>query len=228
MEDAPGFEVGDGLFDGPSEFVDRGVVVSGFLADLAGCRFSLRRGHSASEVALVRDELGGVSSVEEVVGVDCGHVMGAAWQRVGDPHDAPGQGGHDLDVDPGGVVLAGVQLGVVAPGPAGQEGPIDQMGGVGGDLVDGGYLVCQDLGDDRGEFRHGTADAGLGHTELFRDLGLGPVGAQVDEHRHQCPVEAQHIREFPGDVGFCDPVEDMGELCGGQACAILHHERFVS
>lgn len=78
VEGAPVLEVGDGLFDGPAEFVDRGVVVSGFLGDFLAGSFLFRGDHSASGVALVGDELGGVSSLEEPAGVDRGHVMSTA------------------------------------------------------------------------------------------------------------------------------------------------------
>ena len=37
--------------------------------------------------------MGGVSSLEELVGVDRVHVMSAAGEGVGDPHDVSAEGG---------------------------------------------------------------------------------------------------------------------------------------
>lgn len=117
---------------------------------------------------------------------------------------------------------------MVVPGPAGYEGSIDQVGGAFGDRLDGGDVVCQDLGNRWGEVGHDPADRGLGHAESFCDVGLGAVGSQVLADRHHGLVEGQDTWDLLSDVGILDAVEDEGKLFRGQACAILHGERFVS
>lgn len=146
VEDAPGFEVGDGLFDGPSELVDLGVVVPDSFRHGFPCWFLLWGGHSAPGVAFVGDELGWVSSFEDGVGVERCDIVGVAREWVGDPQDVTGHGADDLEGDPGGVVFPGVRLGMGTPRPAGHQRSIDQQGGVGGDLLEGGDQVGQDLG----------------------------------------------------------------------------------
>ena len=44
---------------------------------------------------------------------------------VGHPGQVAREGAGDLDVEPGGLVLAGVQLGVILPGLALQQGAVD-------------------------------------------------------------------------------------------------------
>ena len=53
------------------------------------------------------------------------------------------RGGH-LNVEAGGVVLAGVQLGVSSPGPAGQEGSINDVEDVIVEMLHCGYPVGGD------------------------------------------------------------------------------------
>ena len=70
MEDSPGFEVGDGLLDGPSELVDFFVVPFRVLAHVLVLWLAVGGGHAATDVALVADVLGGVLSVEDAVGIE--------------------------------------------------------------------------------------------------------------------------------------------------------------
>jgi hypothetical protein len=53
--------------------------------------------------------------------------MTAAVDRVGDPREVSGQRAGDLDVEARRFVLAGVQLGVGGPRPAGQQGAVDDV-----------------------------------------------------------------------------------------------------
>lgn len=96
--------------------------------------------HAQPDVALVADVAGrvgprwqvGAGRVEQAVGPDGGGVMDASGQGVGHPRQGPGQRAGDLDVEAGPAVLAGAQLGVVPPVPAGQDAAVDDQGGGGG------------------------------------------------------------------------------------------------
>ena len=73
--------------------------------------------------------------------------MGAAGQRVGYPGEVSGQGAGHLKVDSGGVVFSGVEFGLVAPGPTGHEGAIDDQLGVGAKVIGSGDVLGQGDGN---------------------------------------------------------------------------------
>ena len=73
--------------------------------------------------------------------------MDAAGHRVAGPGQAPGQGAGNLKVHPGGVVLAGVEFGLVTPCPAGHEGAVDDRLGARVEPVGGWDVVFQGAGD---------------------------------------------------------------------------------
>ena len=73
--------------------------------------------------------------------------MDPAGQRVAGPGQASGQGAGHLKVDSGGVVLAGVEFGLVTPCPAGHEGSVDDQPGVRVEVVGGGDVLFQGAGD---------------------------------------------------------------------------------
>ena len=73
--------------------------------------------------------------------------MDAAGHRVAGPGQASGRGAGNLKVHPGGVVLAGVEFGLVTPRPAGHEGAVDDRLGARVEPVGGGDVVFQDTGD---------------------------------------------------------------------------------
>ncbi len=83
--------------------------------------FAVRGGDAGSDVAFVAD---GVVIAEEFVqaGLVYGpRIVGVAGQWVGDVHQVPGQIADELMGVAGGLVLAGVQLGRIGPGPAGTQ-----------------------------------------------------------------------------------------------------------
>ena len=95
MEDSPGLDVGDGPLDDLADPVDALVGLFGRFAQFAVGGLLVGRDHSPSDIALVGDPSGGVDSVEQSGGVQCGHVVHGPRIGVGGPHQAPA--GQDQD-----------------------------------------------------------------------------------------------------------------------------------
>jgi hypothetical protein len=91
VEDSPGLDVGDGLFDDVADCVDVGV--EGFLPveEFSMGRFLDRCEHAVSHVSLVADPVGRVEGFAYREGVVAGSV-----ERVGDPRQGAVQLAGDL------------------------------------------------------------------------------------------------------------------------------------
>lgn len=221
-EDPPCFEVGDGLLNGPSDVVDVSVVFFVVRGEVSARWGPDWCGETSSDVALVSDDLGRVEAGEDVVGVEGCHVIGAAGQWAGDPVESPQCVGDDLDVDAGVVVLDRVQAGLVGPVVTGQDGAVDQEGGVGGDVCQGGDVLLEGVGQEGGDCGDGSADGGLGHAMAFGEFGLHVVAPEVLQSHHQCFQKTQDRRDGVLLGMVVQFLEQGVALVDGEACAIIH------
>jgi hypothetical protein len=115
VQDSLGFELGDGLFDSQTDSVDLGVEL--FLpVEHVPDRCPLERGdHVVSDVSLVAYPVGWIVSIKDSGQPERGGVVTAALNRVRDPAQPSVQVADDLDVQPGGLVFTGEQLGMRGP-----------------------------------------------------------------------------------------------------------------
>ena len=84
-----------------------------------------------------------------------------------------------MHVQAGGLVFAGVQLGVGGPGPAGQQGAIDDVVGLGAEVLGHRHISRQRRAQQRRQGRDGPADRGLRYPVGFADLGLNSVSSEI-------------------------------------------------
>ena len=122
--DSPGLDVGDGPLDHLADPVDTLILLLGRLAQFAVGGLLMRRDHPSSHIALVADPPGGVHSLQQSGGVQCGHIVHGP--RIGAPgptrtfrRAGPGSGHH-----PRALVLDRPQIAAVAPVQAGDEGAV--------------------------------------------------------------------------------------------------------
>ena len=87
--DSPGLDVGDGALDDLADPVDALVGLFGRFAQFSVGGLLVGRDHSPSDVSLVGDSSGGVDSVEQSGGVQCGHVVHGPRAGVRGPHQTP-------------------------------------------------------------------------------------------------------------------------------------------
>ena len=83
-----------------------------------------------------------------------------------------------MDVYSGGPVFAGVQLGVVGPGPALKQGAVDDQLGGGVQVLHDWHLVTEGVGD---QGRVGADDTGDGGLRDAVELGEQPPGQVVPQ-----------------------------------------------
>ena len=122
---------------GPADPVDALVGLFRRLAQFVVGGLLMGRDHSPSDIALVGDPSGGVDSVEQSGGVQCGHVVHGARVGVGGPHQAPAGQDQDLDVHARAPVLDRPQIAAPAPVRAGEEGAVHHVVAVPGHLLRG-------------------------------------------------------------------------------------------
>src|SRR3954454_16860914 len=80
-----------------------------------------------SDVTLVAHPVIGVEVVQDARDAHGRGVMAAPVDRIGDPRQPSREVAGHLDVHSGGLVLAGVQLRVIGPGPARKQGAVDDV-----------------------------------------------------------------------------------------------------
>jgi len=148
VEDPPGFDVDVCGFDGPADLVDARVALVVAFRELSSDGFLGRGDRSGALVALIRDDLVDVDVPGDVVLVPGGLVVAAAGQGVGDPRHLAVGVGRDLVALAGGVVVGGVQLGVVTVGPAGGKSAVEYENQLLREVVEG-WDVVSDSGLDR-------------------------------------------------------------------------------
>ena len=139
--------------------------------------FSDGSDHAEAEVTFIADPVVGIDPVQDARTAQCGAVMAAALDGVGDPAQPAGQVADNLKVQSRGVVLAGVQLRVILPAPAADQGAIDdqlllarQVFGGGGERTHRPRQLRRDRGDRPGDRR-------LGHPVVFRQFLLHVVSS---------------------------------------------------
>ena len=89
-------------------------------------------------------------------------VVSAPGQGIAGPRQASIQTHHDLQVDPGALVLAREQAGRVLPAPARQRHAVDDAQATARGLLDSVRHRTQDSGDDPSDHGHRPGDHGLG------------------------------------------------------------------
>ena len=87
--DSPGLDVGDGALDDLADPVDAPVLLLRLFVEFAVGGLLMGRDHSPSDVSLVGYPPGGVDSVEQSGGVQCGHVVHGPRAGVRGPHQTP-------------------------------------------------------------------------------------------------------------------------------------------
>ena len=137
----------------------------------------------------------------------------------------PERGAGDLDVHSGGLVLAGVQLGVVSPGPALKQGAVD-------DQLHGGIQVLHSRHTDfQGPGDQGCVggdDSGGGGLRDAVDLGdkpLGQVVPQVRQGQAHAQVQPQHPGPERRQVGIrgVNGLAQVHNLAASDPRATIHH-----
>ena len=119
--------MGDGALDDLADPVDALVGLFGRFAQFSVGGLLVGRDHSPSDVSLVGYPPGGVDSVEQSGGVQCGHVVHGPRVGVGGPHQPAAGQDQDLDVHAGRPVLARPRFAVIPPAPAGEEGAVHHV-----------------------------------------------------------------------------------------------------
>lgn len=110
---------------------------------------------------------------------DCCGVVHVPGLWVRDPDEVAAEGAGELDVDAGAVVLAGVQFGVVLPGPAGEQAAVDDELAVRIEAVSGRDPAGEQGTENRHEFSDRSRDGGLGDSVVLSDFILDVVSPQV-------------------------------------------------
>ena len=196
---------------GPADPADAPRSAS-FAASLSSPLGLLVRGdHSLADVSLVGDPSGGVDSVEQSGGVQCGHVVHGSRVGVGGPHQPAAGQDQDPGAHAGRPVLARPQFAVIPPTPAGEEGAAQHVVAALGHLLRGEQHVLQGPGDRIGHGLDGPRDRELGHIQLFADHHLRNVVAHVDQRRLQ-GIPQPHARRVPLDPLLSQADEQVGEL----------------
>lgn len=102
-----------------------------------------------------------------------------------------GRGAGHLEVDSGGVVFAGVEFGLVMPGPARYGGAVDDQPGARLEVVCGGGVLGRGSGDRGRLGGQDSGDGGLGDCERFGEGLLSEVVAQAGQNESDAPVGAE-------------------------------------
>ena len=144
--------------------------------------------------------------------------MDASVLGLEDPRQGPVYDAGNLNIQSSGLVLAGVQLGVIGPGPAPKEGAVNDQLGCWVEVLHDEDLVIEGGGD---QWRVGGDDAGGSGpgdaVELDEQL-LGQDVAQAGQGQAHAQVQSQH----PGPKRLVDRDSRRGSSrtspgphCGG-------------
>ena len=225
MEDSPGLQVRDCLFDSPADFVDGGVELLLPVEKFAVWWFFDRSDHVEADVAFVADPVLGVDPVEDAREAQRGAVVAAAVDGVGDPTQPAGQVADDLDVQAGRVVLAGVELWVVVPAPAADQGAIDDQLLIAGQLLGGRGELTRHPCQRRCDRRDRPGDRRLGHSVVLRQFLLHVISPQIGQRDRNGFEQAQNRRVIVTvgtRVGRIDKRAQVGDLVFAEACGMVH------
>jgi len=132
--DSLSLEVRDDLFDDVADFVDLLVDLFFPAQQVPVGGFFDGGEHVVADIPFIAHPAGGFTSKDAGFGQAVG-VMTTAVDRVGDPREVSGEGARHWHVQTRGLVLAGVQLRVCSPRPAGQQGAIDNVVGLGAEVL---------------------------------------------------------------------------------------------
>jgi len=115
VKDSPGLQIGDGLLDPVADLSYR-LVEFFFPVEKGAVRwFPDGSQHAVPDVALVTDPVGRVESIQYAGNLKCGRVVAIPADRVRYPFQPAVKVAGDLGIQARSLVLAGVQLGVIAP-----------------------------------------------------------------------------------------------------------------
>ena len=126
MHDSPGLEVRDDLFDDVADLVDLFVELFFPVQQVTVGGFFDGGEHVVADIPLVAHPVVGLTG-QDAGFIQAVGVMATAGDRVGDPREVSGERARNLNVEARRLVLAGVQLGMCGPGPARQQGAIDDV-----------------------------------------------------------------------------------------------------
>ena len=204
VEDAPGLELGVGSFDGRADRADLPVVFFVALSVVFLVWEFPDRGDDAglADESFVPDQTD-VGQLQDVRFAQRGDVVGRSREGVGDPDDVAEEVGQDVEVAPGGLVLAGPVLGVVLPRPARCQCSVDEPRRPFGQLVGGGDPVLERASDDPGLFRDDPGHGGLGHPVRGGDVFLGAIAAQVGQDDRDLVEDAEGVVAGAGGSSWC-------------------------
>ena len=85
MEDSPGLQVRDRLFDSPADFVEGGLELFFPAEEFTVRWFSDRSDHAEAEIAFVADPVVGIDPVQNARTAQRRTVVAATFDGVGDP-----------------------------------------------------------------------------------------------------------------------------------------------
>jgi hypothetical protein len=125
MHTTSDLEMEDHLFDDVPYLVDRRVELFLPVKEFTTGGFAIRGRNFGSQITSITE---GVFLAEHFAQARVVHgfgVVSLARQRVGDMQQISGEITDELVSMAGGLVLAGVQLGCIGPGPAGTQRPVD-------------------------------------------------------------------------------------------------------
>src|SRR5690349_10919132 len=225
MEDSPGLQVRDRLFDSPADFVEGGIELFFPVEEFAMRWLSDRSDHAQAEIAFVADPVAGIDLVQNARTAQRRTVVAATFDGVGDPAQPARQVADHLEVQSGGVVLAGVQLRVILPAPAAGQGAIDDelllarevLGGRGERTHHPRQLRC-----DRGDR---PRDRRLRYAVVLRQFLLHMISPQIGQRDHNGLEQAQNWRiTLPArtDTGRMNKRAQLGDLVFAEACSMVH------
>jgi hypothetical protein len=172
------------------------------------------------------DPVLGLDLVEDAREAQRGAVVAAALDGVGDPAQSTDQVADNVDVQAGRVVCAGVELWVVIPAPAADQGAIDNQLLVAGQFLGGrgerAHHPCQ-LRRDRRDRPGGRR---LGHLVVLRQFLLHVMSPQIGQRDHNGCEQAQNRRvtvvTARTHTGRMNKRAQLGDLVFAKACGTVH------
>src|SRR6266536_866897 len=136
-----------------------------------------------------------------------------------------GKGAGNLDVQAGGLVLAGVSLRVSGPRPAREQGPVDEVLASFVQVLGGGNVRREHFLDERRDDRYRAADCRLRSPVCFGQLFLHPVPAHVSQGYHNRIEQPERRRPFLIARSGLSRVHQRAEfhdLVPGKSCGMIH------
>lgn len=195
--------------------VDLAVVVFVFLRQAAVSGFPDRVRAVPADVAFVSGDVPRLAlGVGEFRLPDTPQVVPGPRLRIRDPHQVSVEITGDLEVEPGGLVFAGVEVVVVSPVPAGHQGSINhERAGEGLKVCGSGPVFVQQASDQIGEGADDAGDGGLGDAVGRGECLFSAVFAEIIQGQQDTIFHGQgtsaigHIGELVAVLNGLDQAE---------------------